>query len=450
MSDLLSIGASGVRAYQTALSTVGENIANTGVAGYVRRTTQLREVATTGSRLGAGMTVEGNGVVIGGILRQADAYRSQAVRESSADLGRTETSATWLSRIESSMTETRLGDRITDFFTSARILAADPTSVPSRAVLLEKAGGAAAAFGQAGQTLARAREELDATATQSVATLNSLGTALAQVNDGLSRTQPGSSQSAQLADQRDQLLEQMSAIVDLSAQYDAIGRVQVKLGGASGPTMVAGVETGRVSVLRNDEGAVSFAVQRAGETNVLTPSGGTLAGVVEGADRLAAATDKVNALATSFVTQVNAVQQNGADLDGVPGKELFKPGDPPTAMTLAMTEPRGLAAAKLGSPAGSRDASNLAALESARTVGGWEAGVTTIVTDNAAALEQKKLVADAQSSIRDNAVAVRDSASGVDLDAEAVELLRFQQAYQASSRVIQTARDILQTILEIR
>lgn len=119
-------------------------------------------------------------------------------------------------------------------------------------------------------------------------------------------------------------------------------------------------------------------------------------------------------------------------------------------MTLAMTEPRGLAAAKLGSPAGSRDASNLAALESARTVGGWEAGVTTIVTDNAAALEQKKLVADAQSSIRDNAVAVRDSASGVDLDAEAVELLRFQQAYQASSRVIQTARDILQTILEIR
>ena len=44
----------------------------------------------------------------------------------------------------------------------------------------------------------------------------------------------------------------------------------------------------------------------------------------------------------------------------------------------------------------------------------------------------------------------RDSGSGVDLDSEAVDLLRFQQAYQASSRVIQTARDILQTILEIR
>jgi flagellar hook-associated protein 1 FlgK len=450
MSDLLSIGASGVRAYQTALSTVGENIANTGVAGYVRRTTQLREVATTGSRLGAGMSVEGNGVVVGGIVRQADVYRSQSVRQSSADLGRTETSATWLSRIESSMTENKLGDRITEFFTSARQLAADPTSVPSRAVLLEKAQGAATAFQQTGQALARATDELDATAKQSVSTLNSLGQALAQVNDGLSRTQPGSSQAAQLADQRDQLLDQMSAITDVSAQYDEIGRVQVKLGGATGPTLVAGVETGRVSFDRNDEGAVVFAVQRAGQTFDLKPNGGTLAGVVEGADRLAAATAQVNTLASGFVKQINAVQTSGADLDGAQGEALFTPGTPATAMTLATTDPRKLAAAKLGSPAGSRDASNLAALETARTAGGFEAGVTTIVTDNAAALEQKKLVADAQSSIRDNAVAARDSASGVDLDSEAVELLRFQQAYQASSRVIQTARDILQTILEIR
>ena len=44
MSDLLSIGATGVRAYQTALTTVGENIANTGVAGYSRRTATLNEV----------------------------------------------------------------------------------------------------------------------------------------------------------------------------------------------------------------------------------------------------------------------------------------------------------------------------------------------------------------------------------------------------------------------
>ncbi|MEG8057475.1 flagellar basal body rod C-terminal domain-containing protein [Sphingomonas sp. 22L2VL55-3] len=59
-------------------------------------------------------------------------------------------------------------------------------------------------------------------------------------------------------------------------------------------------------------------------------------------------------------------------------------------------------------------------------------------------------MADAQTAIRDGAVSSLASASGVDLDSEAVDLLRFQQAYQASSRVIQTARDTLQTILDLR
>jgi flagellar hook-associated protein 1 FlgK len=40
--------------------------------------------------------------------------------------------------------------------------------------------------------------------------------------------------------------------------------------------------------------------------------------------------------------------------------------------------------------------------------------------------------------------------SGVDLDTEAVDLLRYQQAYSASSRIIQVARDTFQSILDIR
>ncbi|WP_031441537.1 flagellar basal body rod C-terminal domain-containing protein, partial [Sphingomonas sp. FUKUSWIS1] len=104
-----------------------------------------------------------------------------------------------------------------------------------------------------------------------------------------------------------------------------------------------------------------------------------------------------------------------------------------------------------GATGGARDASNLTALLATRdpTTGG-EQRLTNMITSNAASLEQRRLVGDAQGAIRDGAVTARDSGSGVDLDSEAVDLLRFQQAYQASSRVIQTARDILQTILEIR
>ena len=66
MSDLLSIGASGVRAYQTALNTVSENIANTGTAGYTRRTTNLGQVTSIGSGINASVATGSNGVTVTG------------------------------------------------------------------------------------------------------------------------------------------------------------------------------------------------------------------------------------------------------------------------------------------------------------------------------------------------------------------------------------------------
>ena len=113
-----------------------------------------------------------------------------------------------------------------------------------------------------------------------------------------------------------------------------------------------------------------------------------------------------------------------------------------------MTDPRGIAAAAAG--AGQRDNSNLAGFETLRTSGKFEQGVTDLTAANGAALSGRNSVADAQSAIRDAAVSARDSVSGVNIDEEAVDLMRFQQAYQASTRVIQIARETLQSILDIR
>ena len=120
MSDLLSIGASGVRAYQTALSTVSENIANTGTAGYARRTTALAQVTSAGGGLNARTSVSSSGVTITGIARSADAYRSQAVRSAGTDLAKTEAGVTWMNRIETALGDNQLGDRLTSFFTAAQ------------------------------------------------------------------------------------------------------------------------------------------------------------------------------------------------------------------------------------------------------------------------------------------------------------------------------------------
>lgn len=447
MTDLLGIGASGVRAYQSALTTVSENIVNAGTAGYARRTTDLNEVMAGLGGVSQPLIAEGNGVIVAGVTRSADAFRVADVREANADLSRTETSVAWLGRIEGALSGNALDQELTRFFNTANAVAVDPTAITPRAVMIETASAAAGAFVSTGNALDRIGADLDATAQAAVDSLGRLGVALAQVNKGLGQVAPRTSVIAQLTDQRDQLLEQISAISDAAVTIDAVGRATVRLGGPSGPVFVTGVEAGLVSYARV-AGAVSFAVSRAGTNAALTPSGGVLAGIVEGAQRLTGAREQLTAIAADFVDGVNAVQAQGRDLDGNPGAPLFATGAAAFEVTVALADPRGLAAAAVGG--GPRDNSNLQALNALRGSGAFEARTTAMVAGNAATLAARRHVAEAQAAIRHGAVVARDSVSGVNLDSEAVDLMRFQQAYQASTRVIQAARETIQSILDLR
>jgi flagellar hook-associated protein 1 FlgK len=448
MSDLLGIGASGVRAYQTALSTTSENIANAGVEGYVRRTTDMKEVGAASTSVNGTAPIVGSGVIVSGIARESDELRQNAVRSAGADLARSETNVTWLDQIEQALTRNGLSTALTGFFNATKGIAADPSASAPRLAMLDAASGLADAFTGTATQLGQLAIDLDATAGNAVTTLNDLAFGLTRVNDGLSRAMPGSTGAAQLLDQRDQLLEQMSALSDISVTLDTAGRATVRLGNVSGPVIVdPGLTPGTVTYSRNTDGTVAYGLRRNGALQSVSPSGGALAGIADAAQRLAAATKQIDQLATALVDGVNAVQAQGEDLDGASGTPFFTVDAGAATMTIALTDWRGIAAAAPGG--GARDNTNLAGLEALRSSSGAEEAVTSLVAENGAALSSRKTVAAAQTSIHDGAMAARDRMSGVNLDAEAVDLMRYQQAYQASSRVIQVAREIFQSILNV-
>lgn len=448
MADLLSIGASGVRTYQTALSTVSENIANVGNSSYSRRSVNVQEVGAPTTLFTAANAMNGYGSIAAGVNRASDMFKSDAVRSAGADLARTQGGSVWLDRIQSALTGADLSTSLTNFFNAAKSVAADPASSTPRATMLENATTAANAFSSTGNALAQVTSDLDATADQATASLSSLATALAKVNDGLGRVGANTAQSANLSDQRDSILDQMSALVDVNVTFDAAGRATVRGGGSGGPVLVSGTDAATVTYARNAAGTVSFAVQSNGNYSVLTPNGGALGGIVDGAQRIADTRDQLNTLATNFVNGANALQAQGRDLNNNAGQAMFSVGAAPTDVSLALTDPNGIAAAAVGG--GTRDNSNILQFDTLRTTGAFEGKVTTMVSANAAALQNKNTVAAAQSAIHDSAVSALDAVTGVDLDSEAVDLLRFQQAYSASSRVIQVARDTFQSILDIR
>ncbi|MBN8816391.1 MAG: flagellar hook-associated protein FlgK [Sphingomonas sp.] len=451
MSDMLAIGASGLRAYQVALSTVSENIANAGTAGYSRRTTQIKEVASISSisTLAVG---NGEGAAVVGVQRVGDMFKMAEVLSSGSDLGKTATSVNWLDRIQTSLSGSVLSTRLSTFFTSATTLAGDPTSTAARSAMLEAASGVAGAFSETGASLDRVSADLDTTTRDTVSSLNSLAATLAKINQGLGRAAPGTAGNAALLDQRDQTLEAMSALTDMHVTYDDAGRASVNVGGSGGPLLVDGNFNATVGYSRNASGTMSFSVLAGVNQQTMSPTGGSLAGIIDGAQRIADAQQELHAIASKFVGAVNSVQAQGRDLDNNPGADIFaidtSPGAGTAQVSVTMTDPRGIAAAAVGG--GQRDNTNLAAFASIRTAGAFESRVVDMTTTNASALAQRKSVADAQQTIRDNAVSARDALSGVDLDTEAVDLMRFQQAYSATSRVIQVARETIQSILDIR
>lgn len=106
-----------------------------------------------------------------------------------------------------------------------------------------------------------------------------------------------------------------------------------------------------------------------------------------------------------------------------------------------------------GGTADNRNAVLLAGLQTANTMIGSTASYlgayTQIVSDIGTTTRQVKTIGQAQQSLVDQATAQMQSMSGVNLDEEAANLIRYQQAYQASAKVIEISSKVFDSILAL-
>ena len=109
-----------------------------------------------------------------------------------------------------------------------------------------------------------------------------------------------------------------------------------------------------------------------------------------------------------------------------------------------------IATAPAGAGALSRDPANLAALRAAFAAADPAGATDALIFDISGAVAGRKVTRDALDSISTGARIALETQSGVDLDQEAVNLIRYQQAFQASARAIQVAQTLFDTLLAIR
>jgi len=449
-TSILNIGRTGAAAARASIELTAQNIANATNPDYTRRRMEQTELVGTG-RIEAQHRSTLNGVRIGDVQRFDSEFGQRQVRSSTSDLARTETEMRALGDAELALEETRLYEKLVDFEASLTLLESDPTDPALRTGALETARQLSQVFQSAEFALGNTRALVEDELTLGVSEINATVSELSRLNVELVTAREGSSGRAALLDARDAALRDLSGEVGIDVEFDQFGGVEVRIlsnpppPGENGVLLVSGSNVSQLTASQNS-GLVTLNVAGTNFTAV----SGAMAGRSAALADIAGRQTELDAIANSTISRANAAQAAGSALDGSPGQPLFS-GTGASDIALVLGDGAGLALAPAGAPAGSRDTSNLGNLIAAFGADdGPIAAKDRLLLSLSSRISGLGTTRDGLEIIKQSAEANLLAETGVDLDAEATELIRLQQAFESNSRVMQVATGLFDTILGLR
>ena len=480
-SSLIGIGRSALVAQQQALQVLSQNIANAETPGYSRQEAVL--TANTPVRLAYGNI--GTGVTVSVIQRKRDAFLDDGVRSSSGQAGEASLRSTLLGQIEGVFgepAEAGMADALDKFWGSWSDLASNPTNGAAQAVVQQRGRQLAQRFNEYDGQLTRLRQSNLDRVEGTVARINSIANQIADLNNRILSSEGNNTPANDLRDARDGLLDDLSKLAATRVFPSATnGGVQVVIGNT---TLVDGASaralTARLAPQNPPPAApdldLPVRIYSGTSPDPLTGFGGELGAVLDVLGRdLPDMRGRLDALAAGIAREVNTLHSGGYTFSGaaIPGTaagNFFDPGtvsDPVRASTLRLstavaTDARAVAVSgDASSPTGNSVARDIASLritsptitytsstgvtESGSFFSFFQKSVTQLGIDVRGARDN----ASVYSALQEQAEARRQSVSGVNIDEELVQMVRLQQSYTAASKLIKTADELMQTILQL-
>ena len=454
----LNTALSGLRTAQQMLDISAHNIANASTPGYSRQRAQL--VAAPPFSLPAfnrtGLPGQlGTGVQITSVSRIRDAFLDSQINEQTAGSGYWTARENVLSGVESAFPEpsgSGLGTVLSRFWSAWEDLAADPGSTAARTAVLAEAQNLASRFTRDAGQLNTQVADTDNQVQAAVGEVNDLATRIATLNRQIQGVVVSGDHANDLEDQRDQLLEQLNTLVPTQNIRQADGTITVLVAGTDL------VDHDRTRAITTVDDPAGNAVPTWSSGGAVELAGGRIKGLVELRDTtLAGYVSGLNALARQIADAVNTAHASGVDANGNPGLPLFSFAAGAEAASLAVNPAVGsnpsliVSAAVAGAPGDSSVAALIAGLRTSATFGAgsqtptdaYAAFIGQIGTDSRQATE----LAGNQGLVVQQLQARRESTSGVSLDEEAADVMRFQQAYSASARVITAIDEMLDVLI---
>ena len=467
----MSVASQALFSNRQGLDTTAHNIANAQSEGYSRQEVRLTQRAPS---LKHGVII-GNGVYVGSVARSHDQFLEQQVVAAGSSLGESKVRNNEMKKIESIYSpelRSTIANEMSSFFDRLQSLSAFPDELSARTSVREQANTLAAAFRRIDFDLGRARDNINENIRVTLQNVNDLLHGIGRLNLEINQAETGNanSQANDLRDQRNVLVNELGSKININYYDDGSGMLTIR-----GPGETLLVDKGRassISVRKNEENTGMFNVvvtdAEEGRSRDVTKhiKSGEISGLLSVRDGVAKSLIEQNdKLAFRFANDINEVHRFGygiEDFKEQKGRDFFAGVEQEvgaarniklTAAILGSTDAIGAAS----SPSAPGDNVNLNAmlrLASVRSMENQTATYHEYYTNLVGNLGIEALradhVLDADRVIHSDLSSRREAISGVSLDEEAANMIRWQTAFTASSKVITAVDEMMEAIIGLK
>lgn len=444
---------SGALAAQAALNTVSQNIANAQTKGYTRQGVLLQSIATD-----AGNLSPGNGVQVGSLLRFSDSYKSQQMWRAASDLGQHTQIQPYLTQLEKVMSDktSSISYGIDNFFKALNAAAVDPTSTPLRQQVITTADSMSQQINSIYNLTATQLISVQQQRTAILPSLNESLASIAALNQQIVAVGSSGTNTSALVDQREQLIDKVSSQVAIEVLDNPDGSTSVSL--KSGQPLVVSNIAAKLD-FETTSGVQTLTLKFANSKFKLddTKVGGQLGGLGEFQENtLKPLQQSISDIAEQMSSMVNTQLAAGFSDATTPGAALFEFN--PTSATGLLQITAGFKSTDLafssdGLPGDSGNLQKLIDIKAKPiTVGSLGSVIlsdadTQLVGKLGTESQQNQAQLKTATTIRQQSEDDWKSTSAVNTDEEAINLMEFQNMYQANMKVISVANNLFDATL---
>lgn len=452
LSATLGISSNALEADQGALEVTSNNIANANTPGYTREVPDLTEAPP----VQLGNLLYGQGVSLQDIQSVTDPVLQLSIQQETSNQGQLTSFTNAMDQVQSLFNETQgvgLQGALSQFFNSLQSLSTNPSSSSLGQAVLSAGQNLASDFHQIASNLTQIQSGLDQNVTEDVTQINQLTSQIANVSGQIESLQAQGNDTGSLVDQRTQLVNKLSNLIGLSVTNNAGGNYTLST--QNGSLLVVGNQSFNLQTQLNASTG-SQDVYANGTDITASITQGDLGGLIQARDTsIPDALTSLNTLAYNLVNAFNTQSTAGYEASGSPGVNFFTPlgsaAGAASQISVAITSPSQIATSSDGTAGSNGNVLLLAGIQNQPVVSGqtvtdyYASLVDTIGNQISAANSQQQASTALMQQLQNQLTSI----SGVSIDDEATNLVKYQNAYEASAQVISLVNQLMQTTINM-